>query len=443
MFIVLLNGPFWILSSHSFVSRATISLDSLLALLLFQYSSVWGSIAIAVSWLCDAVINASFTYQFASPLDFFHSAAFANHIDWTKYLQPRAAVVAAPFVVALIAVKRLQRQAIGAWPICAAIAILVAVDAANGSSALSLRDVRWVPTNIAGSSWYSVARATLADNKGETPTSVVPGTGGQIEFDRYLPSAVISGRSVLYVIVESLGVHQNAAVRDWLRQQLYPTSMVESYDLSVDTIVALGGTTSGEMRRLCGLQGAYRLLTVESGAACLPRALGDAGWSTVGLHGFSAKMFGRREWWPLIGLKDIRFAEQLTEETHRQCGAAFRGVCDEDLIAAAVRATDTPRTFVYALTLNSHLPVAPIDIPDDLASVCAQADVGKSVCTLLAYPGITLRAVARQLSARATKPFVILVGDHSPPFFDRHSRGQFLHDRVPLFALTPKRVASR
>jgi hypothetical protein len=442
LFVVLLNCPFWILSSHVFLTRATVSLDSLLGLLLLQYSALWGAVAIAVSWICDLTVSASFTYHFASPVDFFRSAAFANNIDWSNYLRAQTAISAAPFVVALLAAKRLQQQRIGPWPVVSTIALLLVLDTANGSSAFSRRDVRLIPTNIAGSSLHSIARAAFDNDKDSELVPAPFGTGGRVEFDHYLPSAASSGNSLLYVIVESLGVHQHPAVRHWLQRQLYPVGLFESYDLSVGAVVALGGTTSGEMRRLCGLQGSYRRLTPDASAACLPRLFGDAGWATVGLHGFSADMFYRSYWWPMIGLKDIRFAEQLTGASGRQCGAAFRGICDEDLIATAVRATDKQRTFVYALTLNSHLPVAPIDIPDDLAKICAESNAGDDVCTLLAHLGITLRAIANELGSRSTQPFVMLAGDHPPPFFEKRSRDQFLRDSVPLFALTPKRIVA-
>jgi len=156
------------------------------------------------------------------------------------------------------------------------------------------------------------------------------------------------------------------------------------------------------------------------------------------MHGFSENMFDRNRWWPIIGFKDVRFAEQLTSITTKQCGAAFRGICDDDLIAAAVQMAIRPLTFSYALTLNSHLPVANISIPPDLAQACEVAKTGRAVCMLLAHQGIALKAVAGQLATRSTPLLVIVAGDHPPPFSDTYSRNQFLLGSVPLFLLAPK-----
>lgn len=440
--VVLINAPFWILSTHNFVSRGLISLDGLLALLILSYSMPWGLAAIALSWACDFSVSAASVYHFASPLEFFRSIRFAGQIGWTDLLHLKVAtMLILPFVLALVGIWRLRLWPVGNRLVVGSIAFLLCADALNGSSAVSQRDVRQVSVNIAGSSLHGIARALLADTGDTAVTRVAPGSGGRAEFENHLPSAMSSGRSVLYVIVESMGWHTHPAVRGWLQQQLYPASVSRDYSLSIASVTADGGTTSGELRRLCGLQGSYRIMTSEVGEHCLPKVFANLGWHTLGYHGFSAEMFDRRRWWPLIGIQDGRFAEELIPNSTRECGGAFRGICDDDLVGAAVRSMAATKTFAYVLTLNSHLPVAPIDFPSDLAIVCKEANVGDDVCTLLAHQGVALRAVAGVLSSTFAKPFVIVVGDHSPPFFDSQSREQFAHHSVPLFALTPSDIS--
>jgi phosphoglycerol transferase MdoB-like AlkP superfamily enzyme len=439
--VVVLNAPFWQLASHIFLTRAPFSIDVLLALLVVQFSPIAGAVLIAMSWACDLLVNTSSSYYFSSVLEFMRSIAFATAVDYSSFVQAKVLVSFLPFVAAAVALKKLRLRMIGATPILMAMLILIFIDGINGSSALSTRDVRLLQSNVAGSSLYAIARAVLSDND-ESALRAVRGSGGWTEFNGYLPSARSADNGVLYVVVESLGVHRHPAIQAWLRDQLFPVGLRAAYNLREGNLEAHGGTTSGELRRLCGLQGSYRRFDKDAGQKCLPNLFAQDGWSTLGLHGFSEQMFDRRRWWPMLGLQDVRFAEQLLTGHARQCGAAFHGMCDDEFIATAVAAAAKPRSFVYALTLNTHLPLAPTEFPPDLAAACEAASTGTDVCTLLAHLGITLRALAQGLSAQESHLSVMIVGDHAPPFIETRSRQQFLRDIVQAYALAPRRKAS-
>jgi hypothetical protein len=434
--VLLLNAPFWILASHAFVVRASISLDSLLALMILQYSAWLGLIAVSLSWLLDLTANTAMTYHFASALEFIRSISFAPHLDWSQLLEARSLYSGAPFVFALVALSYISRVVIGTLPIALAIFALLVLDTLNGSSALSGRDVRIVPGNVAGSSMYAMGRMLL-NSEGDPALLPTPSSGGWAELNEQLPIAGSSQRSVLYVIVESFGLHRKSIVQEWLSKQLVPTALIGRYQMRQGSVAASGGTTAGELRRLCGLQGSYLRFDAEATDHCIPHKFVAQGFHTIGLHGFSEKMFDRKTWWPTLGLQEMQFGEQMRTNSSRECGAAFRGLCDNDLISTAMRAAQAQRTFVYTLTLNSHLPLAPIEIPDDLAVVCDQAKTGPDVCMLIAHLGVTLRAIATELAQQSANPFVLVTGDHAPPFSESLSREQFLPRTVPLFALTP------
>jgi hypothetical protein len=102
-----------------------------------------------------------------------------------------------------------------------------------------------------------------------------------------------------------------------------------------------------------------------------------------------------------------------------------------------------PRSFVYALTLNTHLPLAPIPISPDLEPLCQAAQTGDEVCMLLEQLAVLLRSIPRTLLEQASRPYVVLVGDHPPPFASLHARSQFASGLVPIFVLTPKAAAQR
>lgn len=436
--LVLLNAPFWWLASHLFLPRAIFSLDSVLALLLLALSPWLGAAALAVSWASDLTMASSLTYNFASVLEFMRSVAFAKHLSWGHLFGLNTILLAGPFGLAALGLRLLQPQRLH-WPtVAGALLALVLLDTANGSSALSKRDVRLLGANLTGSSWLAMGRAALDESSPTESLSSTGASGGVTEFEALLPGVIAGQESVLYVLVESLGFHQDPAIRDWLARQLVPPELGARYALRHGQVAVNGATTAGELRRLCGLQGSYRKLSSEQAEHCLPQQMANSGRSTLGLHGFSEKMFDRQRWWPLLGLQQLEFAEQMAPRLDRQCGGAFQGICDEDLIARAVAASANPHSFVYALTLNTHLPIPPITIPPDLAGLCTAAKTGNDVCRLLAQFGVLLRSIPHELLKQGATPHVVVVGDHPPPFTSMPSRQQFATRVVPILTLAPQ-----
>lgn len=431
--LVVLNAPFWILGRGAFVSRALFSLDSLLALLVCQFSAGLGLGLVALSWLCDLVWSTSISFHFASPLTFVRSFRYAGTLDPWPYLTSPLIVYALPFALAMAAAAKLATRRIGMAPIAASMLALMALDVANGSSALSHVSVRLSGANVAGSSLYALASAVHGD---EVTDTLAPVPGGTHEFDALAPGAVDADGGILYVIVESMGEHRSAQARSWLMAQLAPDGVSTRYHVRSGTLSFKGGTPDGELRRLCGLAGSYRRVDTAAGRDCLPSALAARGWHTAGFHGFSEKMFDRARWWPLIGLQDMYFAEQLSPLYADRCGAAFKGLCDADVLQAAARRASQRRGFAYVLTLNSHLPLEPTPIAADLARLCSAEGMTAGACTLFARNALVLRAIAATLSAGPRISTVVVVGDHAPPFADLPSRGQFVGDRVPYYVLT-------
>jgi phosphoglycerol transferase MdoB-like AlkP superfamily enzyme len=235
-----------------------------------------------------------------------------------------------------------------------------------------------------------------------------------------------------------MGWHSDPDMRDWLRDQLFDESVRASYQLREIAVPFRGSTTAAELRELCGLYGSYRSLDAKTASECLPAKLAHLGWTTVGLHGFASHMFDRATWWPILGLQTQRFAEELTTPDGMRCGGAFAGVCDSTLIETAFAEARSPRHLVYALTLNSHLPLSPIKVPDDLRQRCLIARAGSEVCQLSATIGIGLTTLRNQLVRPGARPVVVVVGDHAPPFASLQDRNQYSPEKVPAFILTPR-----
>jgi len=430
--LVVLNTPFWILGRGVFVSRALFSLDSLLALMLCQVFPGLGLLFVAFSWLCDLLWSTSLIYHFTSPLTLVHSFRYAGTLNPWPYLTSPFVIYAIPFMVAMVVARKLVKVRIGTTPIVATMLTLLVLDVANGSSALSHMSVRLNGTNVAGSSFYALAAAVRTDDAVAKSVAVA---GGAAEFEAVTGGGASADSGILYIIVESMGVHKSARSRSWLLAQLAPAELSAHYHVRSGTLDFRGGTPDSELRRLCGLAGSYRHIDPDDTRNCLPNLLAAKGWRTAGFHGFSEKMFDRRRWWPVIGLQEMYFAEQLAPQFTNRCGAAFKGMCDVDVVRAAASRAAEERTFAYALTLNSHLPLEPTPISDDLALLCSTEHMTDDACALFAHYAVALRAIAFSLSGTSRIHTVMVVGDHAPPFADLPSREQFVRDKVPYYVL--------
>ena len=234
-------------------------------------------------------------------------------------------------------------------------------------------------------------------------------------------------------MVESLGIPTDTVPREWLDHRLNS----KKFNVSAFEISFRGATTSGELRSLCGLEGSYTALNLSNTESCLPRLLAKNDWRITGFHGFSQRMFDRQSWWPLIGLEQSSFMESPDVLALGRCGNAFRGACDKDLLKLAVGHAAVPKSFVYVLTLGTHLPVLPVDIPPTLSSICDQRRLPANACRHIAALGDVLSNVITSTEALPTTPLVVVVGDHAPPFSDLEERSSFKQDRVPGFILEP------
>jgi hypothetical protein len=250
------------------------------------------------------------------------------------------------------------------------------------------------------------------------------------------------GRNVVLVMVEGLGYLTDPTARRQIDSPLFDTRITDKYRITEGSVVYYGSTTAGEMRELCDTREPYLEFSKTHGASCLPARLRTRGYATMAVHAFHHSMFERDEWYPVVGFDKEVFGEELVKVTHRLCGNAFRGVCDADLppIIAQEAAFSKKPKFIYWLTLNTHIPVAPGQALADFGCkkdagifrhvhVCEMAelwhDVFASVSKLALDPGIG-------------PADILIVGDHSPPLWSRRARAQFEPGLVAWYRLTPR-----
>jgi Sulfatase len=257
-------------------------------------------------------------------------------------------------------------------------------------------------------------------------------------------------RNLVLIIVESLGVPAtNAEMKHLLFRPYKDSAAVGArYDLSEGKTLYYNSTTAGEVRELCGRWGDYYDLLDKPDNNCLPAVLGRKGYDTIAMHSFTKSFFKRGEWYPNIGFKTRLFNKDLEKVGAEKCGGVFAGACDRDIpaqLAEKLKAAKKP-TFLYWLTLNSHLPVPPglnlnVDkcerlspiLARDFPQICRQFSIWHDIDT----------AMVKQITAADFPDSdILIVGDHMPPYFDLHHRTQFDPEHVPYLYLRRKNAVA-
>lgn len=436
--VVVAHLPFWALSQIYAIERAQVSVDLLIATAVLAWRPALGLMLMVLCWAVDGGVSQSMAYHFLSPAAFLDSARFAGDVRFSAFVSWEVVAGLLLFVGAAWGAWWIARRRRPEWLMTlASIGLVAALDLLNGSSRYAVADRRAVPLNIAGSPIVSFSRQVAAARQHEPPVGL--GSGESIAAVADLAGWAQSHpeRSIWLIVVESMGWLQDEALRQRLLQQIDGASQGGAYDVEIRRMPFKGATTHGELRALCGVAGAYAELSDAQAADCLPARLSALGWTTHGLHGFSGRMFDRRNWWSRIGLRRTLFLEDLSERLPL-CGGSFRGVCDAELLHTAARQLWEPQQFVYTLTLNTHLPLDPVMVPTDWKVACDRANVPLATCELVTAQSrllVTISGLARELPP--PRPLVVVIGDHAPPFLNARARAAFDRGTVPALILRP------
>jgi hypothetical protein len=249
----------------------------------------------------------------------------------------------------------------------------------------------------------------------------------------------------LLVMVESLGVpSSDPDMRRALFAAFRDPRLRERYEVTTGTTAYFSSTTAGEVRELCGRWSDYHDLLGRRDDGCLPARLRDDGYRTLGWHSFEGEFFDRAAWYPNVGFEERKFGPDLLRDGAELCGGVFPGACDRDIprmIGARLAEARQP-TFLYWLTLNTHLPVpagANLETGDCARISPRLARETPMICRQLELWRQLDAALVRALTADGFPVTdVLIVGDHMPPYFERSMRTRFASDRVPWIRLKPR-----
>jgi len=435
--LLVLQIPMWIGQRLSPAPTMLFNVELMVSVLVLLRHPRLGWSLVFVSYGLEAMRQVAVNFHFVELVDFVNALRFAGLLDYRAYLSPWLLAALVALVVVVQAARRLWRACVGQplRPSAMLVMSIALIDVLNGSSPLvGGGDHFSIPVNVAGSPLWAVVDSMIrarTQPPGQMEIFPAPSHEALKQWHRTRPDA-----SAMVLLVESMGLPKSSAARQWLQSRLDTPAIRQRWHVESTAEVFSGTTTYGELRVLCGLKGSYARMTAEMGANCLPAEWRSEGRSAMAFHGFSLIMFDRGQWWPLVGLTPQTFRP----EDKRHCHASFVGVCDEPLIGRAIEAADTPGRFVYALTLDTHLPlssVASTPRPPELQAICTRDIIADSACELIWRTGRVLSTLAERATRMQTPSFIAVMGDHAPPFVERGARGAFEASRVPLFLLTP------
>lgn len=436
--VALCHVPVWLMGLQAVVPQSVFSVDVLLALALFAWSRPLGVAAMLLAWTLSLLRGVAINYHFHDVPEFLDSFRFAHLLSYSSFVSATSLlltlVVTAGFVLIFRLLNCLRPRLAGTM---ALLGLLGVADIANGSaSAIGLgRDNAWVSVNVLGTPGYNLVRTELAflrfGAQPLTPLDPPPRSWAQVS------EQARAGRGgAVLILAESLGWPRDDEIRRWLFAQLETPALRVGWEMDIGSETFFGGTVGGEVRVLCGLRGHYSRLDASNDAGCLPRVFRAQGAGTTAMHGFSSRMFDRGQWWSTVGFERSEFDDDFLAQGGSRCPGAFDGVCDHDVLTAAFSRATQGHQFVYVLTLNNHLPLPKIEVSAPLASLCSAHDVPASACELLEAQGRLLRDIGEQLAAlNGGLDLVMVVGDHSPPFYGSSEREAFSASVVPSLRL--------
>jgi phosphoglycerol transferase MdoB-like AlkP superfamily enzyme len=262
----------------------------------------------------------------------------------------------------------------------------------------------------------------------------------------------LNGENVLVVNVESMGALRDSVLRAFVWAPMRQPVIEQRYRARTGLVHFRGGTTSGELRELCGIFADYITVPSAAFAACLPRELARKGYRVSAVHGYMPAYYDRFRWYPAL-FDSVLFDADLARTTPgNRCGTQFRGICDRDAIVAVerlLRAGD--HRFVYWMTLDAHTPIDIARMSEfreqwqagglDGVAACGRAP---DICLQGLFWRDMLRRLATLASDSTLPPMrVLIVGDHAPAFVRRDRAEEYVYAKVPFLELIPRNRPAR
>ncbi len=464
VYIVAANIPFWV-ASHSIGLLSTgwfnveFVIIGILSFFIRRTLTIW---LLLGAMLLDMLRGIGATYML-SPLEMLRSARYLSDAA-SSHLWGIAAVMMCIAVVPMIASLALdggvsgRTRGYGVATLATFAITCGTVDVNTGHTMLFRRDRQLNTSRLTRAPTHALVMSEL-QRQGYSgthpvgPNVSVPSASKMLaKFEIASPSPRTSSMlpNVVVIVVESWGKPLTTDLEESLVQPYSGKGLSERYTLSQGAVPFYGPTIAGEARELCGSAMGFGLLTATGSELkrCLPETMNAMGYHSTAVHGYSAQMFDRVDWYGRIGFDETWFRDQLVGQGLPTCPGPFSGTCDA---ATSVwigdqleKNSDSPQ-FIYWVTLNSHLPVPIPNLVKD-PPLCSDSSItaeNPAICSWYQLVFNVHRSVSELALRLTTRPTIFLiVGDHAPPFSSARLRSQFSDRVVPYVLLVPKRGGS-
>lgn len=393
-----------------------VSLGMATILYLFEFSQI----KTIFGFFLEAKISYIFGFVFSFAILlilFLFLSKFSKFTDWKRFLAIGTVLVMAQFTFSLRDGNFTQPTLSSRWNLI------------FGSSLYVNNDVMSLNRKV---------YALTSDEKGEFLQIRKP-SAVQLNWDdvNELPS------KIMLVVAESWGKPLDNKIM--MNEIAYLSQSKNIKDLQIDSVSSGGATIYGEFRELCGLiptKLKFRKINKEDLSSCLPHSLVENGYKTVSLHGAHGTMYDRITWYPLTGIKEILFKENLPFDKSKEC-YSFPGYCDKYLFKyASSELKSSQKVFLYWMSLNSHTPYDKRDVSLYDESICKNG-LGESYSEQLCVYHQLHSQFFKELENMTHDPAlrgmkVIVVGDHAPIFNDEESREKFEKNQVSSISFSVK-----
>ena len=250
---------------------------------------------------------------------------------------------------------------------------------------------------------------------------------------------VLKGNKTLLILAESWGEPKNTSEKNIHINSLRAAGI----NIEVNTTIGTSGSTvSAEMRELCRLNN--KSVVIEPNSTifkdCLPNRAKALGYHTYSIHAASGGMYDRLDWYPKVGFEHSEFYGTIPQDGIRKC-KSMPGLCDVDMMEHVFsQIKNEKKIFYYWLTLNSHFPYDSRDIFIPTAK-CSKINLleDSQRCRHFLLQEQFFESLADYISKHKSElkgTQVIIVGDHSPPFYTDQDREAFHENVVPIIAFT-------
>jgi hypothetical protein len=433
-FLILPNLFFWILSHYIFVARGFFNIDYLFIGAIIYFLPT----ALAIV-LFAGILSADFIFSIM-PAYHFSDTSILQSLDhvFKINLFHMYFLICIALVLIYFIIKSLKSIATKQGALLCGLLFFSII-------AIDLMFERKVAHNIATSTLHKIINLTAETYKAKQTLIHI----NRAESASQLALNDLSENDlpdhIVLIVAESLGVFKDESLNQ-LQWRGLPTMLLESrYIITQGTIPTKGSTVPGELRELCHIQ----VNTVHPSAEllaeqqCIVKDLQKIGFHTSALHGFSGTFFNRFQWYPMIGFDEALFINDLEQELPNKeyCGSVFKGLCDTqilDLIHQKLLSSKNEKTFIYYLTLNTHLPIDKVENSTLDCSLSQETTTYPALCRIIQQHDVFFTALNQIIMDPHLPPSLfVIVGDHPPTFLNRDHINLFIESRVPYMILKP------